>query len=297
MAEFHIGGQAVIEGVMMRGERMWSVAVRGPDGEIVKLKKPVGSLVQRYPALKKPIARGVVAFIETLILGFKALSFSANASAGSEGQEAEAISSKEWAITIGLALAVTVALFMVAPYYLARLASFSGNKVLFASIEGLLRIAIFLVYIAFISQMKDVKRVFQYHGAEHKAINAYEDGADLTSESVSGYSTRHVRCGTSFLLVVMIVAIFIFSFLPTGNFPARIGGKILLLPLVAGVSYEFFKLAARHLDSGIVRLLVWPGLALQRLTTREPDLDQLEVAVVALKEVIHSESPEPAVER
>ena len=282
---------------MMRGERMWSVAVRGPDGEIVKLKKPVGSLVQRYPALKKPIARGVVAFIETLILGFKALSFSANASAGSEGQEAEAISSKEWAITIGLALAVTVALFMVAPYYLARLASFSGNKVLFASIEGLLRIAIFLVYIAFISHMKDVKRVFQYHGAEHKAINAYEDGADLTSESVSGYSTRHVRCGTSFLLVVMIVAIFIFSFLPTGNFPARIGGKILLLPLVAGVSYEFFKLAARHLDSGIVRLLVWPGLALQRLTTREPDLDQLEVAVVALKEVIHSESPEPAVER
>lgn len=282
---------------MMRGERMWSVAVRGPDGEIVKLKKPVGSLVQRYPVLKKPIARGVVAFIETLILGFKALSFSANASVGSEGQEAEAISSKEWAITIGLALAVTVALFMVAPYYLTRFVPHSsGNRAIFAAIEGALRIAIFLGYIAFISRMKDVQRVFQYHGAEHKAINAYEDGADLTSESVSGYSTRHVRCGTSFLLVVMIVAIFIFSFLPTGNFLARIGGKILLLPLVAGVSYEFFKLAARHLDSGIVRLLVWPGLALQRLTTREPDLDQLEVAIVALKEVIRSESPEPVVE-
>ncbi len=279
----------------MRGERAWSVAVRGPNGEIVKLKKPIGSLVQAYPILKRPIVRGVVAFVEALVLGFKALSFSANASVGSEAEEAEAISGKEWAITIGVALVVAAALFLVTPYYLTRFASSSsGNRVLFSAIEGMLRIAIFLGYISFISRMNDVKRVFQYHGAEHKAINAYEAGAELTTESVSMFSTRHVRCGTSFLLIVMIVAILTFSFLPTGNLAARVGGKILLLPVVAGISYELFKLAAKHIDSRIVGLLVWPGLALQRLTTREPDADQLEVALIALKEVLPAESPEPS---
>ncbi|MCL5292134.1 MAG: DUF1385 domain-containing protein [Actinobacteria bacterium] len=295
MAEFRVGGQAVIEGVMMRGEREWSVAVRTPDGEIVRTKQSVGSLLERYPILKKPLLRGIVSLVETLVLGVKALSYSANASLGAKDEEITAISSKEWAATFALAVVVTVGLFMLAPYYLTRfVAQGAGNRVFFAMVEGLFRITIFLGYIAVISRMKDIKRVFQYHGAEHKVINALEAGRVLTPENAAEYSTQNVRCGTSFLLIVMVLAIFTFSFLPTASVFQRVIGKILLIPVIAGVGYELFKFAARHLDSRVVKVLVWPGLTLQKLTTREPDHAQLEVAVAALQEVLPAEDMEPA---
>lgn len=293
MPVFHIGGQAVIEGVMMRGEREWSVAVRTPDGEIVTKKEPVGSLTQRYPMLKKPVIRGVVSLVETLALGIKALSFSANAALGAESGEAkeEPISVGEWAGTIAVAAVVIVGLFMVTPYFLTRFVSEAtgGNRVLFALVEGLFRITIFLGYIFTISRLKDIQRVFQYHGAEHKAINALEAGEELTPENADKYTTLNVRCGTSFLLIVMVVAIVTFSFLPTSSVVTRVLGKLALVPLVSGLAYEVMKFAAKHPQSPVLNALVWPGMMLQKLTTKPPDRSQIEVAIVALKDVLPKE--------
>ncbi|MHB0976664.1 MAG: DUF1385 domain-containing protein [Candidatus Aquicultorales bacterium] len=292
MAKFNIGGQAVIEGVMMRGEREWSIAVRSPEGDVVTTKRPLNPLTDRYPILKKPVFRGIVSLIDSLVLGIKALSYSANISLGEDAQE---INWKEWAGTMGLAAVFVVGLFMVTPYYLTRfLSPFKGN-ILFALFEGFFRIGMFLGYIAIISRMKDIQRVFQYHGAEHKVIHSFEAGEELTPDNAAKHSTAHMRCGTSFLLIVMVVSVFIFSFLPTASVVQRVLGKLLLIPVVAGLAYELVRLASRHPDSKALRLLVWPGLMLQRLTTREPDKEQLDVAIAALKQVLPEREPEPAV--
>lgn len=287
MAKPYFGGQAVIEGVMMKGPKNWSLAVRTPSGDIASVDERVSSVGERWPILKKPLFRGIVVLIETLILGVKTISLSANLSLG---EEEEAITPKELIATLGLALALVVGLFMILPFYLTKTAStFVENRVLFAFVEGLFRISIFVAYIGVISRLKDIQRVFQYHGAEHKTIHTYEAGEDLTPENAAKYSTLHVRCGTAFMLIVMVVAIFSFSFLPTTDVLTRIAGKLVLLPLVAGISYEVTRLAAKYSKSKAMKIVMAPGLALQKLTTKEPDEEQLEVAIYALKRVLAAE--------
>jgi len=287
MAKPYYGGQAVIEGVMMKGPKNWSLAVRSPNDDIVAIDEPFKSIADRWSIFKKPLFRGIVVLIETLVLGIKTIVLSANLSLGEEG---ETISSKEMIATLGLALAFVVGLFMVLPFYLTRAASsLIENRILFAFVEGLFRISIFVIYIAVISRLKDIQRVFQYHGAEHKTIHAYEAGEELTPANAAKYSTLHIRCGTAFMLIVMVVAIFCFSFLPTTNVLARITGKILLIPLVAGISYEVTRIAAKYSNFWLMKVAMAPGLALQKLTTKEPDESQLEVAIHALKRVLETE--------
>lgn len=290
MAKPFYGGQAVIEGVMMKGPKHWSLSVRTPEGDIVNTTERFKSIADRWPILKKPLLRGIVVLVETLILGIKTITLSANMSLG---EAEEDITSKEMVGTLGLAFLLVVGLFMVLPFYLTRAASaMIENRVLFALVEGLFRIAIFVAYIAVISRVSDIQRVFQYHGAEHKTIHAFEAGEDLNPESAAKYSSLHVRCGTSLMLVVMIVAIFTFSFLPTTNVLARVAGKIVLIPVVAGISYEVTRIAARRTSSRFMTLLMWPGMMLQKLTTKEPDESQLEVAIHALEGVLEAEGAE-----
>lgn len=288
MPKHHIGGQAVLEGVMMRGKNFWSLAVRTPEDEIICHKHKFNSLSARYAFLNKPIIRGMVALIETVALGFKALSCSAKLAMG---QNEEQISPWEMTISLIFALILVVGLFMVLPFYLTRLASSATeNRFLFTVAEGGIRIGIFVAYVFIVSRIKDIRRVFEYHGAEHKSIHAFEAGAPLTPEAVIVYSPLHVRCSTSFLLIVLVLAIFAFSFLPTSNIFLRVGGKFILIPLISGISYEIIKLAALHEDSKIMKLIMAPGLWLQRLTTKEPDEKQIEVALCALKEILEAES-------
>lgn len=281
--KFQYGGQAVIEGVMMRGRHEIAVAVRRPDNEIVVDRSPVSSITEKFPFLKWPFFRGSVALVESMIIGMKALSFSANQAA--EGEE-EQLSSWEMFLTISVAVVLSILLFVVAPTTVARLLYFLKSIALINLLEGLFRIAIFLIYIVAISKMKDIQRVFQYHGAEHKTINAYEAGEELTVENVKKYSQQHPRCGTSFLLIVMVIMILVFGFLGKPSLPVRIISRILLLPVVAGISYEILKFSSRHMNSKIVRALIAPGLWLQKLTTREPDDSQIEVAIKALQTVL-----------
>lgn len=289
MARPYYGGQAVIEGVMMKGPKNWSLAVRTPDGNIASISEQSNSVTERWPILKKPMFRGIVVLIETLVLGVKTIALSANLSLGGEDGE-EQITPKEMVATLGLALVFVVGLFMILPFYLTRAASsLTDNRVLFSLIEGLFRISIFVLYIAVISRLGDIQRVFQYHGAEHKTIHAYEAGEELTPTNAARYSTLHVRCGTSFMLIVMVVAIFSFSFLPTTDVLTRISGKLILIPIVAGISYEITRLAAKYTNSWIMKALMAPGLALQRLTTKEPDESQLEIAIYALNKVLEAE--------
>lgn len=287
MAKPFFGGQAVIEGVMMKGPKYWSLAVRTSDGNIVNIDERFNSISERWPLFKKPLFRGIVVLVETFILGIKTISLSANLSLG---EEEEQITAKELALTLALAFALVVGLFMVLPFYLTRAASaMIDNRFLFALVEGVFRISIFLLYILIISRLGDIQRVFQYHGAEHKVIHAYEAGEELTPANAAKYSTLHIRCGTAFMLIVMVVAIFSFSFLPTTSVLTRVAGKLILIPLVAGVSYEITRIAARYADSRITKVVMWPGLMLQKLTTKEPDESQLEVATHALKRVLESE--------
>jgi uncharacterized protein YqhQ len=283
-----IGGQAVIEGVMMRGQQYWAVAVRTPSGEIATYKEKLNQFTSQFPIFNSAIIRGVVVLIETVILGLKSLSYSARMSMGEDTGD---FSTRELILTFILALILIVGLFMILPLYLAR---FSGLTLkggfLFAFVEGVFRISIFLLYIVVISQLKDVKRVFQYHGAEHKTIHALEAGEELTPAAAAKYSALHLRCGTSFLLIVMVIAIFTFSFLPTRQVILRLLGKIILIPLIAGVSYEIIKYASKHSTSLLVKILMAPGLWLQKLTTREPDESQLEVAIRALQEALDVKS-------
>jgi uncharacterized protein YqhQ len=288
--KFNYGGQAVIEGVMMRGPSAWAVAVRCPDQRIEVETRPVETVTARYPFLKWPLIRGTVVLVESMVIGIKALSFSASKATE---EEEKPISPLEMAATVALALGLAIVLFIVLPVFLAHLLTplvpgTVGQNVL----EGLIRVGAFLAYVAGVGLMPDIRRVFQYHGAEHKVINAYEAGTRLEPAAVQRHSALHPRCGTSFILLVIILKVFIFSFLATDPLWWRITSRVLLLPVVAGVAYEVIKFTARHARFPLSRLLLAPGLAVQRLTTREPDDGQVEVAISAFEAVRVAEEAE-----
>ncbi|BCS52606.1 DUF1385 domain-containing protein [Geobacter sp. SVR] len=295
MEKINVGGQAVIEGVMMRAPRSVAIAVRRPNGEIVVKKELVVPLSERYPIVKLPIIRGAVALIQSLVIGIKALNFSANEAMTEEEKqgekEKEELSSWAMAGTMAVAFGFGIGLFFVLPLYatkwLTQLSLISDNNIAFNLVDGIIRVVVFLIYIWSISRMSDIKRVFQYHGAEHKSIFAYEAGEELTVDNVRRYSRLHPRCGTSFLLIVMLVSIAVFSLIPKlWPFYLKAGSRVVLLPLIAGISYEFLKWSAKHDNHPLVRMIITPGLALQRLTTGEPDDSQLEVAIRSLDEAL-----------
>ena len=291
-----VGGQAVLEGVMMRGVSTWAVAVRKPDGEIEVSSEPLVSWAKRHRVLRWPVIRGVVALAESLRIGFRALAISANAQIEpEEGEEAQPIGGFTWGVTVALSLVLAVGLFFVAPVGATSLIKDQlGSSVLFWLVEGLLRTAIFIGYLAALSRLRDLRRVFEYHGAEHKTISCYEAGDRLTPARAERYSRLHPRCGTSFLLVVMVVAIFVFAPLGLPAWYWLLASRILGIPLIAGLSYEVIKWAGRNRRKRWVRAVMWPGLMLQNLTTREPDREQLAVAIAALEAVLAVESPEQA---
>ncbi len=289
MAKINIGGQAVIEGVMMRAPRSVAVAVRRPSGEIVVRKELVVPLGERFPVVKLPIIRGAVALFSSLVTGMKALNFSANEAVAEDETEKREMSPVLMGGTITVALLFGIALFFLFPLYLTKLlVPFIGaSNIVFNLVDGAIRVVVFLLYIYSISRMKDIQRVFQYHGAEHKSIFTFEAGEQLTVDNVRKFSRLHPRCGTSFLLIVMLVSIFVFSLIPKlWPFYMKAGARVVLLPVIAGVSYEFLKWSARNETSPLVRMLIAPGLALQRLTTREPDESQLEVAIRSMEEAL-----------
>jgi uncharacterized protein YqhQ len=289
-----LGGQAVLEGVMMRGVSTWSVAVRKPDGEVEVTSEPLVSWAKRHRVLRLPVVRGVVALAESLKIGFRALGISANAQLAEE-EDAKPIGGLTWAFTIALSLALAIGLFFVLPVGATSLIKDElGSALLFWLVEGVLRTAIFIGYIVAISRLPDLRRVFEYHGAEHKTISCFEAGDELTPERAKRYSRLHPRCGTSFLLIVMVLAIFVFAPIGLPAWYWLLTSRILGIPLIAGLSYEVIKWAGRNRRKRWVRAVMWPGLMLQNLTTREPDPEQLEVAITALQSVLAVESPEEA---
>jgi len=288
-----VGGQAVLEGVMMRGVSTWAVAVRNPEGEIEITSEPIVSWAKRHRVLRWPVIRGVVALGESLKIGFKALAISANAQLeeDEEGQKEE-IGGWMWGLTIAFSLALAVGLFFVIPVGATSLIKdWLGSALLFWLVEGILRTAIFIGYIVAISRLPDLRRVFEYHGAEHKTISAFEAEDELVPERAQLYSRLHPRCGTSFLLIVMVLAIFVFAPIGLPAWYWLLASRILGIPLIAGLSYEVIKWAGKNRRKRWVRAVMWPGLMLQNLTTREPDLDQLDVAIRALDEVLKNEDP------
>jgi uncharacterized protein YqhQ len=300
-----VGGQAVLEGVMMRGVSTWAVAVRkalpeqlGKDGldpeeaargDIEVQSFPLTSVLKRHRALRLPIIRGVVALGESLAIGFKALGISANAQLE---EDDEPISGGLWAGTIVVAVVLAVGLFFVVPVGLTSLVKDQlGSSLLFWLVEGVLRTGIFLGYIVLLSRLRDLRRVFEYHGAEHKTISCYEAGLELTPVNAQRFSRLHPRCGTSFLLIVMIVAIFVFAPIGLPAWYWLVLTRVVGVPLIAGISFEIIKFAGRNRRKAWVRTVMWPGLQLQKLTTREPELDQLAVAIAAMNAVLAVEKP------
>ncbi|MEK6277897.1 MAG: DUF1385 domain-containing protein [Actinomycetota bacterium] len=290
-----IGGQAVLEGVMMRGVSVWAVAVRKPDGEVEVTSEPLVSWAKRHRILRLPVIRGVVALAESMKIGFRALAISANAQLAEEEQEE--IGGWMWGVTIALSLLLAVGLFFVIPVGATSLIKDQlGSALLFWLVEGILRTAIFIGYILAISRLPDLRRVFEYHGAEHKTISCYEAEDRLIPARAKLYSRLHPRCGTSFLLIVMVLAIFVFAPIGLPAWYWLLASRILGIPLIAGLSYEVIKWAGRNRNKRWVRALMWPGLMLQNLTTREPSEAQLQVAIDALEAVLAVESPEKAAE-
>jgi uncharacterized protein YqhQ len=295
-----IGGQAVLEGVMMRGPSNWSVAVRKPDGDIAQVSQPIVSPMTRHWLLRLPIIRGVIALGESLAIGFRALAISANYAAQEEGEDGEVtteLTRGQLIFAFAIAIGFAVLLFKVGPALLTDWIGIQAGW--FVIVEGLIRVTVFVLYLALISLLPDLRRVFQYHAAEHKAINAYEAGEELEPARVQKFSLIHPRCGTAFLLWVMVIAIFVFAFFGRPVWYWLIATRILLLPLIAGIAYELIRFAGKHTDNRILMTLLAPGLWLQRLTTREPTLDQLEVSIRALREVLEREgrSATPQAER
>jgi uncharacterized protein YqhQ len=287
-----VGGQAVLEGVMMRGVSTWAVAVRGPQGELDVQSFPLVSWTKRHRVLRWPVIRGVVALAESLNIGFKALGMSANAQLA---EDEEPISGAMWAGTVVAGLALAIGLFFVVPVTLTSLVKDRlGSAVLFWVVEGVLRTAIFLAYLWLLSRVRDLRRVFEYHGAEHKVISCFEAGEPLEPETAARFSRLHPRCGTSFLLIVMIVAIFVFAPLGLPAWYLLVASRILGVPLIAGLSFEVVKFAGRNRGRGWVQALMWPGMQLQKLTTREPDRAQLAVAIAAMDAVLAVEDPRAA---
>jgi uncharacterized protein YqhQ len=315
-----IGGQAVLEGVMMRGRGCWGLAVRRPSGGIAERSFPLEDRGARYPVLKWPIIRGVFGLWDSLSLGIKALGLSANLSLeeaeqgegdSEAGKPSETVAEagvgeagassptegppqlgfKELALTVGIAVLFAVVLFVVIPLAIVKFfeATFS-NPFVFNLVEGLIRIVIFILYVVIISFIPDLRRVFQYHGAEHKAINAYEAGEPLDPDHARRFSTIHPRCGTAFLLVVMVLAVLVFAVIGKPALQWLVLSRLVGIPLVAGLAYEVVRYAGRHRGGFVARFVLWPGLALQRLTTREPSDDQVEVAIAVLREVLRVEA-------
>ena len=281
--KFNVGGQAVIEGVMMRGQDKIAVAVRKPDGDIAVDVRPVSSIRDRFPILKKPLLRGVIALFESLADGMRALTYSAQIS----GEDEEELSDKEMVLTIATSVALAVGLFIVVPTWSMRfLHTLTNDAMLLNLAEGLMRMLIFLGYISAISMMEDIQRVFQYHGAEHKTIYAYEAGLPLIVDNVRPQGRLHPRCGTNFLMIVMLISMFIFTFLGWPNLVLRILSRVILMPVIAGVSYEIIRFAGAHNDNCVVHGAIMPGLLLQKLTTREPDDSMMAVAIESLKAVL-----------
>ena len=295
-----VGGQAVLEGVMMRGVSTWAVAVRepgpdGPPGEIAVTSEPLVSWAKRHRLLRLPVIRGIVALGESLKIGVRALAISANTQLeAEEGEEKpKPIGGLTWALTVALSLALAVGLFFVVPVGLTSLIKDElGSALVFWLVEGVLRTAIFIGYVVAISRIPDLRRLFEYHGAEHKTISCYEANDRLTPARAERYSRLHPRCGTSFLLIVMVLAIFVFAPIGLPEWYWLVLSRVLGIPLIAGLSYEVIKWAGRHRRHPWVRALMWPGLMLQNLTTREPDRQQLAVAIAALEAVLAVESHE-----
>lgn len=286
-----VGGQAVLEGVMMRGVATWAVAVRTPEGQVEITSEPLRPWAQRHRLWRLPVIRGVVALGESLKIGFRALAISANAQLEEDEEgNREEIGGWMWGLTIALSLALAVGLFFVVPVGLTSLIKDQlGSALLFWLIEGILRTAIFIAYIVAISRLPDLRRVFEYHGAEHKTISCYEAEDELVPERAALYSRLHPRCGTSFLLIVMVLAIFVFAPIGLPAWYWLLASRILGIPLIAGLSYEVIKWAGRNRRKRWVRAVMWPGLMLQNLTTREPDQEQLAVAIAALERVLAEE--------
>jgi uncharacterized protein YqhQ len=287
-----IGGQAVLEGVMMRGPSNWAVAVRRPDGGITEVCATIRSPQARSFWFRLPVIRGVIALGESLAIGFRALAISANVAAQGEDSETGELQTEltrgQLIFAFAIAIGFAVALFKVTPALITSWLPIETTG-WFVIVEGLIRVTIFIVYLSLISLLPDLRRVFQYHGAEHKAINAYEAGEDLSPERVQRFSLIHPRCGTAFLLWVMVIAIFVFAFFGRPHWYWLIVSRIALLPVIAGLAYELIRFAGKHADNRLLMTLLAPGLWLQRLTTREPSLDQLEVSIRALREVLQRE--------
>ncbi len=287
MEDFHYGGQAVIEGVMMRGRKSMAVAVRDPSGKIVLHSEPLSGGIYDSVWRKFPFVRGLLVLWDTLNLGTRTLMYSANVALSEDEVE---LSTPAILVTLILSLAIGVALFFVLPLVLVGLVDrFISSDLLSNLLEGLIRLSILLLYLFLIGLVPDFRRVFAYHGAEHKTIDAFESGVPLDAEGISAHSIAHTRCGTGFLLIVVLVSVLIFAFLGRPPMVWRIVSRLLLIPVIAGISYEFVRFAANHSHNPVVRAVILPSMALQSLTTREPDESMLEVAVAALKPVLVSD--------
>ncbi len=301
----HIGGQALLEGIMMRGKYNWAVAVREPSGVIYTEEHDLVSAKDRHAWLKWPIIRGMWGFYETMALAIKAFGISAEHAGETEDEQ---LSSKEIGVTMILGVVLAVGLFIVAPAFITNwlVGSQIERPLTWNIVDGALRLAVFFGYIWAISRIKDIQRVFAYHGAEHKTIHAYEHGLPLEVENIRRWKTLHVRCGTSFLLMVMVIAVIVFSLVPGKAILAawgvaggpwvllfNIGIRIVLLPLIAGLAYEVtVKWAGSHPNSPVVKVAMWPGMQLQRMTTREPEDDMIEIAVAAMNLIVAREDRE-----
>ncbi len=289
----NIGGQAVIEGVMMRAPGQLAIAVRKPEGGIVVRKEDIA--IDRNKFFKKPFIRGLIGLYDALILGIKALNFSAQQS---EIEGDKPVTKKETALSLVIGLGMGVLLFIFLPLWLTNLSksifpAVERSFLLFNAVDGVIRVIFFVIYIFIISRLKDIQRVFEYHGAEHKSIFTYEAGMDLTVENARKMSRFHPRCGTSFLLIVMIVAIVVFSMIPKDSaFMIKLASRIVLLPVIAGISFEILKLSGKYANRAAVKILTAPGLWLQRLTTREPDDAQLEVAIASINAALAEDKAE-----
>ncbi len=274
----------------MRGPSAWSVAVRKPDGAIAEVNQPIASVLLRHRWLRLPVLRGVVALGESLAIGFRALAISANYAAQEEGSDEpqKELTRGQLLFAFAIAIGFALILFKVSPALITNWLPIEGTSG-FVVVEGLIRVSIFVAYLLVISLLPELRRVFQYHAAEHKAINAYEAGEELSPARVARHSLLHVRCGTAFLLYVMVIAIFVFAFFGRPAWYWLIASRILALPLIAGLAYEVIRFAGKHPQNAALRTLLAPGLWLQRLTTREPTLDQIEVSIRALREVLRLE--------
>jgi hypothetical protein len=289
--QFNYGGQAVIEGVMIRGRSSVVTAVRRPGGEVGVDVKPLPPIYSGWMR-RTPLIRGVVVLVEAMVLGIKSLVYSANIAM--EEEEEEITTKAMWGM-IGSAAILVILLFFIAPLFLTKLVNaYIPNSLVFNIVEGVIRLAIFVAYLKAMALMKDIKRVFTYHGAEHKTVNAYEAGVPMEVNAIKGYSTAHVRCGTSFLFLVLVIAIVVFAFVGRRELWLMVLSRVVLVPVIAAIGYEVVYFSARHTHNWLVRIILAPGLLLQSLTTGEPDDKQLEVAIAAMNKAVEIDKAEEA---